>query len=252
MKFVLMATAAMLAPVLASAQTVPAAAPAATAGVGAAVGATVYDTAGAVVGTVASVDGANAVIDTGTVKAAVPMTSLGKGAKGPVLGLTKVQLEAAAGQQQAQAGAEFQAKLVPGATVFGTGGTQLGTIKSVGGGNVVVTTPHGEASVPSNGFGPGPKGVTLGMTAEQLHGAMGGAAASAGTDATAPGTSSTTATSTTATDPASGATTTTTQSTTTGAAAPAAAATPADPAAATTTTTTETKKTTRRNRRPRS
>jgi preprotein translocase subunit YajC len=167
----------------------PAQAPATAPAAGAVVttGATVYDTSGGVVGTVESTDGTNAVVNTGTVKAAIPLTSLGKGAQGPVLAMTKAQLEAAAGQQQAQASADFKAKLVPGATVYGTGGTQLGTIKSVDASGVTLTTADGDAVLPVTGFGPGPQGILLGMTAEQLKAAMTAAApaATAGADATA-------------------------------------------------------------------
>jgi len=146
-------------------------------------GATVYDTSGGVVGTVESTDGTNAVVNTGTVKAAIPLTSLGKGAQGPVLAMTKAQLEAAAGQQQAQASAEFKSKLVPGATVYGTGGTQLGTIKSVDATGVTLTTADGDAVLPVTGFGPGPQGILLGMTADQLKAAMTAAAPAAGATA---------------------------------------------------------------------
>lgn len=171
----------------------PATAPAAGAAT-ATVGATVYDTSGGTVGTIESTDGTNAVINTGAVKAAVPVTSLGKGAQGPVLAMTKAQLDAAAGQQQAQASADFKAKLVTGATVYGSGGAQLGTIKSTDASNVTLTTTDGDVVLPAGGFGPGPQGVTLGMTAAQLKSAMtaagGGTGAAAGTTtgATASGT----------------------------------------------------------------
>jgi preprotein translocase subunit YajC len=169
--------------------TAPAAGAAPTAGAAVTTGATVYDTSGGVVGTVESTDGTNAVVNTGTVKAAIPLTSLGKGAQGPVLAMTKAQLEAAAGQQQAQASAEFKSKLVPGATVYGTGGAQLGTIKSVGASGVTLTTADGDAVLPVTGFGPGPQGILLGMTADQLKAAMTAAApaasATAATDAAA-------------------------------------------------------------------
>jgi preprotein translocase subunit YajC len=217
-------------PFAATAQTAPAAGATATAGASVAAGATVYDTAGGVVGTVASTDGTNAVIDTGTVKAAVPVTSLGAGAKGPTLAMTKAQLDAAAGQQQAQASANFASKLVPGAAVYGTGGAQLGTIKSVDASGVTLTTSAGDAKLPTNGFGPGPQGVTIGMTQAQLTAAItaagGGAAASSTTSATA------TTTGTAA------ANTTTTEKTTT--------STPTADGTATTTTTTEKKTTTKR------
>lgn len=177
----------------------PAQAPA-TGGAAVTTGATVYDTSGGVVGTVESTDGTNAVVNTGTVKAAIPLTSLGKGAQGPVLAMTKAQLEAAAGQQQAQASADFKSKLVPGATVYGTGGSQLGTIKSVDASGVTLTTADGPVVLPTTGFGPGPQGVMLGMTAAQLKAAM---TAAGGGSA---GASSSTSSATSTTDTAAGAT----------------------------------------------
>lgn len=186
-RIAILAAAGVLAPLSAHAQTAPApqagapaAAPAAGAPAAAAVaaGATVVDTQGNAVGTVASIDGANAIVDTGTVKAAIPLTSLGTGPKGPVLAMTKAELEAAAGQSNAQAAADFKSKLAPGAMVHGTGNAMLGTIKAVDAQYVTLTTPKGDAKLPINGFGPGPNGVvTLGMTQAQLDAAMGGAAA---------------------------------------------------------------------------
>ena len=181
--------AAALTPSVAFAQTAPATAPAggapASATAAVATGATVYDTSGGVVGTVASTDGTNAVIDTGTNKAAVPLTSLGKGAQGPVLAMTKAQLDAAAGAQQQQASAAFRSQLVAGASVYGSGGTKLGTIKAVDASMVTLTTDKGDAKLPVAGFGPGPQGVTIGMTAAQLSTAMGTAASAS--DATTSG-----------------------------------------------------------------
>ena len=59
------------------------------------VGDTIYDTAGEAVATVESVEGTNAVISTGTNKATVPLSSFAAGPKGPVIGMTKAQLDAA-------------------------------------------------------------------------------------------------------------------------------------------------------------
>ena len=56
-------------------------------------------------------------------------------------------------------------ELDTGSGVFG--GTSVGTIKSVDASGVTLTTPNGEAKLPASGFGPGPSGVTLGMTAER-------------------------------------------------------------------------------------
>lgn len=59
-------------------------------------GATVYDSTGAVVGTVDSVTSSAATISTGKVRAAIPLSSFGKGDSGLVLGMTKSEFEAAA------------------------------------------------------------------------------------------------------------------------------------------------------------
>ncbi|ONF97271.1 hypothetical protein [Sphingomonas jeddahensis] len=165
------ALSAQTTPAPAGAATAPAATTAATAPT---VGATVYDAQGGTVGTIASSDGTNAVIDTGSVKAAVPLTSFGTSPKGVAIAMTKAELEAAASQGAAQAAAEFQSKLTAGATVYGSGGTSLGTIKAVEGEFVTLTTAKGDARLPKGSFGPGPQGVTIGMTAAQLEAAMAG------------------------------------------------------------------------------
>ena len=157
---------------VASAQTPAAPAAAAT------VGATVYDTTGGVVGTVSSVTPDAVVISTGTHDVAVPPASVGAGAKGPTMAMTKVQLDAAFVQQQDQAAAAMKAQLVPGAAVFSsTGDTQVGTIKAADAQYVTLTTTKGgEAKLPIGGFSTGPKGLIIGMTAEQFNAAVGGAA----------------------------------------------------------------------------
>ncbi|WEK42867.1 MAG: hypothetical protein P0Y64_16195 [Candidatus Sphingomonas colombiensis] len=172
-KVFLIAASAMLAsPALAQ---TAAPAPAASAPHAVAAGATVYDAQGDVVGTIASNDGTNAVVDTGTVKAALALTAFGTSPKGPTLGMTKAQLEAAASQQQPNS-AEFKAKLVPGAVVYGSGGTEVGKIKEVDAEFVTLTASQGDARLPIAGFGPGAKGITIGLTAQQLAEAIKGAA----------------------------------------------------------------------------
>jgi hypothetical protein len=72
--------------------------PAATAATAADVkaGAAVYDPDGGTVGKIGAVSGDQAVIDTGSVRAKVPISSLAKNDKGLVIGMTKAELEAAA------------------------------------------------------------------------------------------------------------------------------------------------------------
>ena len=58
-------------------------------------GDTVYDPAGQPAATIESIDGANAVLSTGTLKASVPLSEIGSGPNGPMISMSKLQLEAA-------------------------------------------------------------------------------------------------------------------------------------------------------------
>ena len=162
-----------------NAQTATASAPAAAT---ATVGATVYDTTGGVVGTVSTVTPDAVVISTGAHDVAVPPASIGAGAKGPTMAMTKAQLDDAYAQQQAQATAAMKAQMVPGTAVFSRNGTeQVGTIKAADAQYVTLTTTKGgEAKLPIDGFSTGPKGLIIGMTADQFNAAVGGAKAPAG------------------------------------------------------------------------
>jgi len=85
----------MAAPAIAQQDPAPAPAAPAAQAAAAKAGDTVYDTAGEVVGTVESINGQTAVISTGTNKATVPLSALASGSKGPMIGMTKAQLDAA-------------------------------------------------------------------------------------------------------------------------------------------------------------
>jgi hypothetical protein len=63
----------------------------------------IYDTAGEVVGTVESVEGSNFVISTGTNKATLPMSALASGPSGPMINMTKAQLNTAIQQATGKA-----------------------------------------------------------------------------------------------------------------------------------------------------
>jgi hypothetical protein len=60
------------------------------------VGVSVYDQSGSRVGKIRSATKENAVVDTGTTRAQVPIASLGKSDKGLVISMTKSELDAAA------------------------------------------------------------------------------------------------------------------------------------------------------------
>lgn len=219
----------------AQAQTAPSTAPAAgaqaSAGAAPTAGATVYGSDGQPLGTVDSVTGSAVVLNTGTAKVAVPPTSIGKGAKGLTMAMTKQQLDAAQAQQQQQTAAAVQSKLTPGTTVLGLNGAQAGTIKAADAQYVTLTVSSNgrDAKLPVSGFSANAQGqVVIGMTAEQLTTATGGAAG---------GTAATTTTTSTAA-PAGSAADTGMSS----AAAPTSTGTPATATQTTTTSTSTTKK----------
>lgn len=58
-------------------------------------GASVYDVTGTTVGTIESVTSAGAVVFTGTARAQIALASFSKNAQGLVIGMTKLQLQAA-------------------------------------------------------------------------------------------------------------------------------------------------------------
>lgn len=147
--------------------------PAAAAAVQVTPGATVYDASGGALGKIDSVAGGDAIVDTGLNKIAIPLASFGAGANGPVLAATKAQLDGAASQAAADSKAALMAKLVPGAEVRGqTGATVIGSIKSVAGDLVLVTTPNGDVNVPVTSFKPSPTGLLLQMSAENFNKAV--------------------------------------------------------------------------------
>ena len=59
-------------------------------------GVSVFDQKGGAVGKIVSTTAKDAVIDTGKVKASIPISSLAKGDNGLVIGMTKAELDAAA------------------------------------------------------------------------------------------------------------------------------------------------------------
>ena len=155
-------------PAPAAAAAAPAAAPAVTAG------ASVTDTTGAPVGTIESVNGGNAVLSTGTVKAAVPVASFAKGPNGLVIGITKADLEA-----KVQA-ATKPTDIAAGMTVSGPNGAAVGKVDSVNGDLVTVATANSKAQLPKTAFARGPNGLVIGMTADQIDAAAKAAAPKTG------------------------------------------------------------------------
>ena len=173
----------MVVPAAAMAQTAPSKAPASAVPT---VGATVLDSAGTPIGTISSITPQAIVLDMDGTKIAVPPTSIGSTPKGFAMAMTKAALQAAQAQQQAQAKAALQSRLVPGISVSGINGATIGTIKAADASLITLTTDKGEVKLPVNGFTMSQSGqVMVGMTEAQFDAAVSGAAAGAGAPATA-------------------------------------------------------------------
>lgn len=135
-------------------------------------GATVYDSQGGTVGTIASVSGTTATIDTGKNKVALPFSSFAAGDKGPMIAMTRDQVDQAAAGAKATAAASVTA----GASVKGPKGEPVGTIKSVDAQYAVLDTGTKQAKLPLSAFATTDSGLVIGMTKAQLEAAAGAAA----------------------------------------------------------------------------
>lgn len=145
-----------------------------------AVGATVNDTAGNPVGTIEEVSGDLAVLSTGTNKVSLPLTSFGAGEKGPIIAMTRAEVDAAASGAAAATKAEATAQITPGAKVSDTAGGVVGTIEKVEGEFAVVATTKSKVRLPISAFGKGDAGPVIALTAAELDAAAKTAAAPTG------------------------------------------------------------------------
>lgn len=152
-----------------------------------AVGATVYDASGAEVGKIKSVNAPNFVIDTGKNTATLALTALGTGPKGPVLGMTKVELDAAAEKAAAAAKAETAAAIVADAPVYASDGTtQLGKVAEVTDTEFVLDAGAVRVKLPKTSVAKGASGLMIGMTAQGFADATKSAEKSASASAAKP------------------------------------------------------------------
>ena len=157
----------------AQAAATPAAAPAPAP----AVGANVFDTAGAEVGTIKSISGPNFVIDTGKNTATLALASLGTSPKGPIIAMTREQLDAAVEKAEADAAAALAAAITVDAPVHASDGTTvLGKITDVGETDFVMDTGSAPVKMPKTSVAKGANGLMIGMTAEQFAEATKGTA----------------------------------------------------------------------------
>jgi hypothetical protein len=130
------------------------------------VGMQVVDTAGAPVGTVTAIQGANLQVKTDKHEALLPKSSFSVSDGKLLFGMTQAQLDAEIEKNLSAA----NAAIVAGATVKGLQGTQIGTIDSVADGKVTIALPSGKKiAVAQDGVRGNPDGtVTVGLSADQL------------------------------------------------------------------------------------
>lgn len=141
------------------------------------VGATVYGPQGNPVGQIATVEGGQAVVDTGKHKVPLGLEAYGKGENGPTITVTKAQLDAMVDQQLADAAAKRDAALVAGAAVVGANGAQAGKIKSIDGDTVVLESPAGPVALKREHFAINAGGALMALfTADQIAASAKGSA----------------------------------------------------------------------------
>lgn len=155
-------------------------------------GAKVYGPEGNEVGTIDQVSGDNVVVNTGTNSATLPASSFAQGAKGPTIGFTKAQLDAAIENAAQQAEAKVESALVAGAALRSMDGVPLGTVKSVDeAGMVVIERESGSFTLKRDMFATDANGLIVRANAADINAAIAGttpgadAAAEASTSATA-------------------------------------------------------------------
>lgn len=141
------------------------------------VGTTIYDPQGGEVGKINSVSGDAIVVDTGAHKATLPRAAFGTGAKGPMVTITKAQIDEQVAAATQKAAAALDAALVAGAEVKGKAGTPIGTVKEVSADKVVIDRPAGPVALARNAVGLGAQGLFISLTAEELDAAAKPAAA---------------------------------------------------------------------------
>lgn len=134
-----------------------------------AVGATVYGPQGNPVGQIITVEGGQAILDTGKHKVPLALAMYGKSDKGPTITVTKDQLDTMVDQQVAAATSKRDAALIAGAAVVAAKGEAAGTVKSVEGDTVVLESRAGPVALKREHFAINAQGALMALfTAEQI------------------------------------------------------------------------------------
>lgn len=135
-------------------------------------GAKVFDAAGDEVGTIVSVDGSTVVLDTGTHRASLAVSSFATNAKGPLVGMTKSQLNTAIEEAAAKSAAALNAALIVGADIRSQDGVVVGKVKGIQADSVVVDRTSGAVGLSKGSFVVTSGGLGISMTAKQLEDAI--------------------------------------------------------------------------------
>ncbi|GAB5347964.1 hypothetical protein [Alteriqipengyuania sp. 357] len=146
--------------------------------VGPEVGATIYTSEGEEVATIESLENGIAVVNTGTHTGSIPAQALGEGPDGPVISVTKAQLDQLFEQQEAQTMAARDKALVADAAVTTPNAVAVGTVESVEGDNVVLAMPEGSVALMRENFSADANGgLVVLFTQAQLVSALEGGVA---------------------------------------------------------------------------
>jgi preprotein translocase subunit YajC len=136
------------------------------------VGTTIYDRNENVVGKIQSVKGDAAVIDTGSAKITLGLSSFMSWPKGPSISMTRSELEAAAAKVQQSGDEEVRLQLTPGANVYDSSGAIAATVDSVQGNDVIINVGKHKAKLPVSAFSKSEKGARIDSTAAELEAAI--------------------------------------------------------------------------------
>lgn len=137
------------------------------------VGTTVYGPEGNEVGTISQAANGAVVIDTGSNQATLGANSFVQGQNGPVIGMTKAQLDAAVEAAAQKAAAALDAALVVGADVRTRDGITFGTVDTIDADRVVIAREAGPLTLTRDQFGTDDNGLIILATMAQLQAALG-------------------------------------------------------------------------------
>lgn len=132
-------------------------------------GTVIYDSTGAELGTVKDKADDNVIVAVGDRSVTLPAAAFGQTEKGPALGLTLADMNAALDKMAADADAALAAALQPGTDVRSADGAAvLGKVKAADAGSVVVGAAGGDLKIPRNAFFMSQAGLAVSFTAEQF------------------------------------------------------------------------------------